>query len=161
MPVETTLFPTSVVGSMPRPNFVRELVGGDVDLPPEAYEERMAAAVRYVVALQEQAGLDVVSDGEWRRRSYIGVIAELAQGFELSESTDGRPMTVVVEPLAPRDPGFIAREIAFLKASSSRSIKATLPAPALLGERLWDPEKSAKAYPARDDFVRALSLIHI
>lgn len=155
MPAETTLFPTSVVGSMPRPDFVRELVAGDVDLPPEAYEERMAAAVRYVVALQEQAGLDVVSDGEWRRRSYIGVIAELAHGFELSRSADGRPMTVVVEPLAPRDPGFIAREIAFLKASSSRSIKATLPAPALLGERLWDPEKSAKAYPARDDFVRA------
>ena len=51
-------------------------------------------------------------------------------------------------------PGFIAQEIAFLKRITSRQIKATLPAPALLGERMWDPEKSAKAYPNRDDFVR-------
>src|SRR4029079_3779101 len=36
----------------------------------------------------------------------------------------------------------------------SRKIKATLPAPALLGERLWDAVKSTKAYPDRDDFVR-------
>jgi 5-methyltetrahydropteroyltriglutamate--homocysteine methyltransferase len=37
---------------------------------------------------------------------------------------------------------------------TSRKIKATLPAPALLGERMWHPQKSAKAYPKRDDFVR-------
>jgi len=34
-------------------------------------------------------------------------------------------------------------------------VKATLPAPALLGERLWDPVQSRRAYPSRDDFVRA------
>ncbi len=33
-------------------------------------------------------------------------------------------------------------------------IKATLPAPALLGERMWDPDKSSIAYPTREDFVR-------
>ena len=43
----------------------------------------MQAAVRYAVAMQEHAGLDVITDGEWWRRSYIGVIAELAHGFEL------------------------------------------------------------------------------
>ena len=32
--------------------------------------------------------------------------------------------------------------------------KITLPAPALLGERLWHPQRSRKAYPKRDDFVR-------
>ena len=31
---------------------------------------------------------------------------------------------------------------------------ATVPAPALLGERMWDPERSKKAYPKREDFVR-------
>jgi 5-methyltetrahydropteroyltriglutamate--homocysteine methyltransferase len=35
-----------------------------------------------------------------------------------------------------------------------RRIKATVPAPALLGERMWDSVKSAKAYPKREDFVR-------
>src|SRR5207247_3079051 len=80
-----TLFPASVVGSMPRSQFVRDLVTGDEDISPEEYERRLDAAVRYIVAVQEQAGMDVVTDGEWRRRSYIGVIAELAHGFELSE----------------------------------------------------------------------------
>src|SRR5688500_18268048 len=115
----------------------------------------MEAVIRSVVALQECAGLDVVTDGEWWRKSYIGVIAELAHGFELSRNpADGRPWTVVVDKLSPKQPGFIAREVEFLKTLTRRNIKATVPAPALLGERMWDPVKSAKAYPQREDFVR-------
>ena len=149
------LFPTSVVGSMPRSDFVKDLIAGEPPLAPEAYRRAMQAAIRYVVAVQENAGLDVVTDGEWWRKSYIGVIAELAHGFELSQTPDGRPWTVVVSPLAPKHPGFIAQEVSFLKTVTTRQIKATLPAPALLGERMWDPEKSAKAYPRREDFIRA------
>ncbi len=149
------LFPTSVVGSMPRPAFVCDLIADGSPVRPEDFRRRMEAAVRYVVALQENAGLDVVSDGEWWRRSYIGVIAELAHGFELSTNpADGRPWTVVVDRLAPKTPGFIAREISFLRGVTGSMVKATLPAPALLGERMWDPERSRKAYPTREDFVR-------
>lgn len=150
------LFPTSVVGSMPRPDYVKDLINGADALPPEEHRRLMGAAVRSVVALQECAGLDVISDGEWWRRSYIGVVAELAHGFELSRNpADGRPWTVVVDRLAPKEPGFIAREAAFLKTLTRRQIKVTLPAPALLGERMWDAGKSAAAYPTREDFVRA------
>jgi 5-methyltetrahydropteroyltriglutamate--homocysteine methyltransferase len=60
----------------------------------------------------------------------------------------------VVDRLSPRQPGFIASEVEFLKTLTSRAIKATLPAPALLGERMWDAEKSSAAYPTREDFVR-------
>ena len=42
------------------------------------------SAVGYAVALQEQAGLDVVTDGEWWRKSYIGVIAALIQILEMT-----------------------------------------------------------------------------
>jgi 5-methyltetrahydropteroyltriglutamate--homocysteine methyltransferase len=115
----------------------------------------MGLAITAAVALQESAGLDVITDGEWWRKSYIGVIAELAHGFELGRYPDGRPYTVVVDRLAPKQPGFIAQEVAFLKKLTRKQIKATLPAPALLGERLWDPEKSSRAYPKREDFVRA------
>ena len=116
----------------------------------------MDAAVRFVVAMQERAGLDVVNDGEWRRRSYIGVIAELAHGFTLETNpADGRPWTVVTERLSPKPAGFIAAEAAFVKKFARVATKITLPAPALLGERLWDPERSKKAYPHRADFVRA------
>ena len=149
------LFPTSVIGSMPRPDFVKDLIAGDCDWSPDEYEQLMGAAIRSVVALQEAAGLDVVSDGEWRRKSYIGVIAELAHGFELSRNpADGRPWTIVTDRLSPKQHGFIAREVAFLKKLTSRDIKATLPAPALLGERMWDPAASSRAYPTREAFVR-------
>jgi 5-methyltetrahydropteroyltriglutamate--homocysteine methyltransferase len=149
------LFPTSVIGSLPRPRFVKDLIADESPLDDAEYRRLMEAAVRTAVALQEAAGLDVVTDGEWWRKSYIGVIAELAHGFELSlNPADGRPWTVVVDKLAPKRPGFIAQEIKLLKTLTNRRLKATVPAPALLGERMWDPVKSAKAYPRREDFVR-------
>ena len=144
------LFPTSIIGSMPRPDFVKDLIADDSPCSAEDYQRWMGSAIRSVVALQEAAGLDVISDGEWWRKSYIGVIAELAHGFQLSVNpADGRPWTVVVDRLAPKTPGFIAREVSFLKQFTDRDIKATLPAPALLGERMWDPQLSSKAYPSR------------
>ncbi len=148
------LFPTSVVGSIPRSKFVLDLINENPPLSPERYEHEMDAAIRYIIALQEHAGLDVLTDGEWRRKSYIGVIAELAHGFELGFAPDGRPWTIVVDKLSPKSPGFIAKEIEFAKKISSRQIKATIPSPALLGERMWHAEKSKKAYPKVEDFVR-------
>jgi 5-methyltetrahydropteroyltriglutamate--homocysteine methyltransferase len=141
---------------MPRPEYVKDLIRDDATWTEEEYEWLMGAAVRSVVALQDCAGLDVVSDGEWWRKSYIGVIAELAHGFELSlNPADGRPWTIVVDKLSPKHPGFIANEVRFLKQLTKRNIKATLPAPALLGERMWDAEKSSAAYPTREEFVQA------
>jgi 5-methyltetrahydropteroyltriglutamate--homocysteine methyltransferase len=150
------LFPTSVIGSLPRPRFVKDLIADDCPVDESEYRRLMGGAIHAAVALQETAGLDVITDGEWWRKSYIGVIAELAHGFELSRNpADGRPWTVVVDKLAPKKPGFIAQEVSFLKTITKRRIKATVPAPALLGERMWDPVKSAKAYPKREDFVEA------
>jgi 5-methyltetrahydropteroyltriglutamate--homocysteine methyltransferase len=150
------LFPTSVVGSMPRPDYVKDLIGDDYDGSADDYRRAMDLAIGSVVALQEMAGLDVVTDGEWRRKSYIGVIAELAHGFELSRNpADGRPWTIVVDQLAAKRPGFIAEEVNYLQGVTRRKIKATLPAPALLGERMWDRERSRKAYPTRESFVEA------
>lgn len=140
---------------MPRPEYVKDLINAEPPLPSDQYRRLMEGAIQSVVALQEMAGLDVVTDGEWWRKSYIGVIAELAHGFELSRNpADGRPWTVVVDRLSPKQPGFIANEVAFLKQHTQRQIKATLPSPALLGERMWDATASAKAYPRREDFVQ-------
>jgi 5-methyltetrahydropteroyltriglutamate--homocysteine methyltransferase len=60
----------------------------------------------------------------------------------------------VTDKLSPKKPGTIAKEVKLLKKLTNRKIKATLPAPALLGERMWDAQKSSKAYSNRDDFVR-------
>jgi len=147
------LFPASIVGSIPRPLIVRELI--EKPTWDETDRATLDAACRFVVALQEHAGLDVVNDGEWRRRSYVGVIAELAHGFTLETNpADGRPWTVVTEKLTPRPAGFIAAEAKFVKQVAKAATKITLPAPALLGERLWDGERSKRPYPTREAFVR-------
>src|SRR3954471_23883092 len=149
------LFPTSVVGSLPRPVFGLDLINDPPPLESAVYAHEMEAAIRFAVAMQEHAGIDVITDGEWGRKSYIGGSAELAHGFELGKLPDGRPFTLVTDKLAPKKPGFIAQEVTFLKTITQRLVKSTLPSPALLGERMWTQEKSAKAYPKRDDFVRA------
>jgi 5-methyltetrahydropteroyltriglutamate--homocysteine methyltransferase len=155
-------FAAGVVGSMPRPQFLRDLLDprAEGETPPQVVQQRLDAATRYVIALQEAAGLDLISDGEWRRRSYVGVIAEVMHGFHSYVVDDelgvGRPFHVVVEPLSPRRPGAIAAEARFLVAHTDRMTKVCLPSPYLLGQRLWDPERSRRAYPTRESFMRAL-----
>ena len=152
-----TLFPTSVVGSLPRPDYVREIVvDGRRD---EGWKGRLDAAVAHAVSLQEAAGLDVISDGEWRRASYIGVIAELADGFEVSQTEDGRPWTVVTGEVSVRNQGVAAAEVEYLRSLTERLIKVALPSPALLAERMWDADHSLEAYGTPRDFAEAVAPI--
>src|SRR6476469_4082736 len=153
----THLFPTSVVGSMPRPQFVRDLLRPETrrSLGDAEFSRRLDAAVGYVVVLQEATGLDIISDGEWRRLSYIGVIADLCAGFEVGYH--GRqPWTTVVGQIVRKAPGSVAREAVFVREHSRCEAKVALPSPYLLGQRMWDPDKSRTAYPTREAFMRAL-----
>src|SRR5438067_1518099 len=154
---EFQLFPTTVVGSMPRPLFVRELLrpGTRQALGEEVFARRLDAAVAYVVAMQEATGLDIISDGEWRRLSYIGVIADICDGFEVSYQGQ-QPWTIVVDRIAPKAPGLLAREAVFVRQHSRCEPKVALPSPYLLGQRMWGPEHSSAAYPTREDFMWAL-----
>lgn len=155
------LFPTTVVGSMPRPQYIKDLIermvasGG----PGDQFQRLMDTAVPYVVQMQESAGIDIVSDGEWRRMSYIGGIAEICSGFELSaREVRGQRQTwhIVTSEISPVNPGRIAEEARFLKAHTSKMVKAALPSPYLLGERMWDPQLSRAAYLTKRDFTEAL-----
>jgi 5-methyltetrahydropteroyltriglutamate--homocysteine methyltransferase len=149
-------FPASVVGSMPRPHFVRDLLDPDrAPRDPAVLAARLDAAVDFVVALQEQAGVDVVTDGEYRRRSYIGIIADVCHGFAL-ERRGGSWWHTVVAPLAVARPGLAAAEARYLKGRTDRRVKVALPSPYLLGTRMWDPERSKGAYPTRRAFMEAL-----
>jgi 5-methyltetrahydropteroyltriglutamate--homocysteine methyltransferase len=152
------LFPTSVVGSMPRSQFVRDLLAPGIrqSLPEDVFQRRLDAAVAYIISLQESAGVDIISDGEWRRLSYIGVIAEIMNGFERT-LVDGLYWHTVIEPMTPQSPGIVAKEAKFLKAHTDRLTKVALPSPYLLGRRMWDAEKSKKAYPTRTSFMEALA----
>ena len=155
------LFTTTVVGSMPRPQYVRDLIEEQVDgsMTSADFRRMMDSAIPYVAQMQELAGIDVISDGEWRRKSYIGVIADICQGFELSiKELHGQRQTwhVVTSELEVVNPGLLAKEAAFLKQHTNRDVKVALPSPYLIGERMWDPELSKDAYPSRRDFTEAL-----
>jgi 5-methyltetrahydropteroyltriglutamate--homocysteine methyltransferase len=67
-----------------------------------------------------------------------------------------RPFHIVVEPMTPRQPGRIAAEARFLVQHTDRMTKVCLPSPYLLGQRMWDPERSRQAYPTREAFMQAL-----
>ena len=105
---ESTLFPTTVVGSMPRPQFVRDLLRPETRkaLGEKEFTRRLDLAVAFVVAMQEATGVDIISDGEWRRLSYIGVIADICDGFEVGYRGD-QPWTVVVDKITARAPGIV------------------------------------------------------
>ena len=148
------LFPTSVVGSLPRPEFVRELMlGGGGD------GTTLHAAISAAVAMQLQAGCDVVTDGELGRLSYIGIIAELANGFEITQTADNRPYTVVKKKLSTKKEGILVQEAERLQGILAElgvpdmPYKMTIPAPALLGERMWVESESSDAYSCYEDFT--------
>ena len=155
------LFTTTVVGSMPRPQYVRDLIEEQVEgsMSSADFRRMMDSAIPYVAQMQELAGIDVISDGEWRRKSYIGVIADICSGFELSiKEVLGQRQTwhVVTSKLEITNPGLLAREARFLKEHTERDVKVAIPSPYLIGERMWDPELSTTAYPTRRDFTESL-----
>ena len=143
---------------MPRPQFVRDLLRPGVReaLGEAEFTRRLDAAVGYVIAMQEAAGLDIISDGEWRRLSYIGVIADICDGFEVGYQGE-QPWTLVTRPIRVKRPGLVAREALFVREHSRAEAKVALPSPYLLGQRVWDPDRSQGAYPTREAFMRALA----
>lgn len=155
------LFETTVVGSMPRPSWLKDLFD-DYHEGRVSEEERtrlLDEAVPYALALQEVAGVDVVSDGEWRRFSYVGVITDVATGFSRGLSGAGRDgkywHTVTGEMKIARE-GLLGAHARFAAAHTRKKIKVALPSPYLLSVRMWDPELSKGAYATRESFARAL-----
>lgn len=152
------LFPTTVIGSMPRPQYVKDLLdaGSRTGEHDAVWQRRMDDAVRYVIGMQEQAGIDIISDGEWRRETYVDVIGEIMHGFDWVKRDVFAYHQVVTKKMTPRRPGVIAEEARFLKENTSRHVKVCLPSPYLIGERMWESAHSKDAYPTRQEFCEAL-----
>lgn len=152
------LVPTAVVGSLPRPQYVKDLLaaGSRADAPDLAWQRRMDDAVRFAIGMQERAGIDVISDGEWRRETYVDVIAEIMHGFEWVKRDVFAYHQVVTRPMTPRRPGVVAEEARFLRQNTDRHVKTCLPSPYLIGQRMWVAELSKAAYPTRESFCEAL-----
>ena len=147
-----TLFPTMVVGSLPRPLWVREVIAQRAAgrLDEGAANERLDRAVLFAIQLQEQAGLDYISDGEWRRENYVRVFGDRVAGFARDDHT-GRATHVIGK--IRRDRPIVSDDAAFLCHHASRRTIVALPSPFTVSMHLWHPERSAAAYPKRAAFV--------
>jgi 5-methyltetrahydropteroyltriglutamate--homocysteine methyltransferase len=156
-----SLFPTTVVGSLPRPLWLKRLFDGIHEgTVADAERERLLdLAVPSAIALQEAAGVDVITDGEWRRFSYVAVITDVATGFkrELSGSgRDGKYWHTVTGEVKPGDPGVLASHARFAITRASRPLKVALPSPYMLSVRMWEEGVSREVYPTREAFADAI-----
>ena len=153
-------FSTFVVGSLPRPQWVRDVI-----------EDRKAGAITYAEAdvdldtaipsairLQERAGIDYISDGEWRRESYIKVFSEHVDGFSMDASPQilGSYLSdpAVSAPISQHSD--ISTDAAqFLQQATRCRTIVSLPSPYILGWRMWKQQISTDAYPVREEFMAA------
>jgi len=141
------LFPTTIVGSYPQPNWLIDREKLSARFPPrvralelwripEAYlKEAMEDATLVAIRAQERAGLDIITDGEIRRESYSNRIATALEGVDIDNpgvalDRSGHPNPV------PRIVGKIRRtrpieleDLLFLKNNTDRKVKITVPGP--------------------------------
>src|SRR5262245_41275718 len=150
-----TLFPTTVIGSLPRPAWVREMIlerkaGG---ISEEAADGILDRAIESAILLQERAGLDEITDGEWRRESYVKVFAERVGGFQPDINPSGGLLyPAAVAPIEYHRP-LVAQEVRYLRPRTRRRVKTTLPSPYIIGRRMWNAEHSNAAYPTREKLM--------
>src|SRR5260370_38288540 len=122
-------FPPTVIGSLPRPawllDVLQDYLSGRIARPE--WNRACDQAVPFAVALQETAGIDVLTDGEWRREGYFQVFYERVQGFQ-ADLIQGRTRKwpAAVAPLRRQEP-IVADGVAFLRQQTTRPIKVTLP----------------------------------
>ena len=141
------LFPTTLVGSFPQPDWLidREKLAGR--FPPrvrarelwrvaEPYlEQAWNDATLLAIRAQEEAGLDIITDGEIRRESYSNRFATALEGIDIDNPGTALDRSGHPNPV-PRIVGRIRRkhavevdDLRFLKAHTNRRTKITVPGP--------------------------------
>lgn len=153
-------FLTQVIGSLPRPRMLLDLLARRSEISADRFAKVMDEMVVFAIRLQEQAGIDVISDGEWRRRHYIGEFLQRVGGFERIRKFEHQGETkltdVVVRKMAAHDPVFRA-DAEFLASHTDRVTKFALPSPFLIAVRYWHSDYSADAYPTFEHFLEHLT----
>jgi len=158
------------VGSLLRPPelrqaFRRHATGELADAEFSSLQDR---CIQDAVALQEQAGLQVVTDGEFRRGSYWGRFVERTDGFEIKPAVFKfrNDQGHEVEFTAPYAKGKIARrqelaldEYVFLRGVTNVTSKITLPAPSTMHFYRCTGYADRSVYPDEESFFADLATI--
>jgi len=140
------LFPTSLVGSYPQPDWLIDRARLSKMVPrvrmddlwlidSKDLEARQDEATLLAIRDQEKAGLDIITDGEQRRESYSNRFATALEGVDINNpgstlNRSGKPIPV------PRVTGKVRRkfpvelrDLQFLRANTKKAIKITVPGP--------------------------------
>ena len=145
-----------MVGSYPQPEWLvdRKMLGSrlpprtraleiwrvNADLLEQAQDDATVVAIRDM----ERAGIDIITDGEIRRESYSNRFATALEGMDLDNPGTAldrtghqNPVPRVVGPIRRARP-VEKRDVEFLRATTSRTIKATLPGPFTMSQQAQD-----------------------
>jgi 5-methyltetrahydropteroyltriglutamate--homocysteine methyltransferase len=163
------LFPTSLVGSYPQPDWLIDRAKLAGRFPPRvrarelwrvepAYlEQAQRDAARLAVQDQCAAGLDIITDGETGRESYSNAFATALDGIDidnpgtaLDRSGHPNPVPRIVGPIKRRHPVGLV-ELAFLRehAGPGKTVKVTVPGPFTMAQQAQNdfyPSVEAAAY---------------
>ena len=155
---------SDVVGSLLRPAYLKEARERRASgaLSHAEFKQIEDRAVNEAIALQTQAGLDVITDGEMRRYAFFGHLIDAVEGYDKfggwaipfrdeqgNELVFKRP--VVVSKLKRIRP-MCAEEFTYLRARTDRPVKTTLIS-AQQAAAYYDPEKSKGAYATIDAYL--------
>ncbi len=158
------LFPTSLVGSYPQPDWLidRERLAGRFPprvrarelwrVDPAYLEQAQDDATLLAIRAQEDAGLDIVTDGEVRRESYSNRFATALDGVDidnpgtaLDRSGHPNPVPRIVGPIRRRHPVQVA-DLEFLRTHTTRRVKVTVPGPFTMAQQAQNDY-----YPSREE----------
>jgi 5-methyltetrahydropteroyltriglutamate--homocysteine methyltransferase len=162
------LFPTTLVGSYPQPEWLidREKLRGrfpprvrarELWRIPEPYlAEAQDDATLLAIRAQEEAGLDIVTDGEIRRESYSNRFATALEGVDvdspgtaLDRSGHPNPVPRIVGPIRRIRPVAVD-DLRFLKAHTKRPVKITVPGPFTMSQQAQNDHYATEAEAAMD-----------
>ena len=150
------LLPTSLVGSYPQPDWLidRDRLAGRFPprvrarelwrVSPEFLSQAQRDATLLAIRAQEDARLDIITDGEICRESYSNRFATALDGVDidnpgtaLDRSGHPNPVPRVVGPIRRRHPVEV-EDLRFLRAHTSRPVKMTIPGPFTMAQQAQD-----------------------
>jgi 5-methyltetrahydropteroyltriglutamate--homocysteine methyltransferase len=162
------LFPTTLVGSYPQPEWLIDRQKLRARFPPRvrAHElwripepwlaEAQDDATRLAIQAQEAAGLDIITDGEIRRESYSNRFATALEGIDvdnpgtaLDRSGHPNPVPRIVGPIRRRHPVAVA-DTRFLRAHTAKPIKMTVPGPFTMSQQAQNDHYPTEEAAAMD-----------
>lgn len=162
------LFPTSLVGSYPQPDWLIDRQKLSHRMPPRIraeelwrvapqwLEQAQDDATLVAIRAQERAGLDILTDGEIRRESYSNRFATALDGVDLDNpgqviSRTGNTISVprVVGKIRRKYPVEV-RDLRFLRANTDRAVKITLPGPFTMSQQAQNDHYATEEEMALD-----------